>query len=190
MNTVCKQFALILLCVSLFAHSALAETDSTSKTVGHGAYAVTIPSDFQQVGQTSVSIPLNTDVSGKLPYVSMYSKVYTNGEAILFVQRMLSPASNSHFRPVSGSRTAKWGRSWRKHAYSVNTASTTHEFSQYLTFMEEKGLPVTSDYTVEMYDHLVSPTSLMRVLAITPNQTISLPTLPNATALYTVENNN
>lgn len=189
MNTVVKRFVLALLCVSLFAQTAHADTDTTSKTVGYGAYEVTIPSDFTQVGQTSVNIPLNTEVSGKLPHASIFSKVFTNGETILFVQRMLPPAANSHLRPVGGSKATKWGRAWRKNSYSMNVASTTREFTQYYNFIKGKGLPVTSDYLVEMYDHLVSPTSLIRVLAFTPKETVTLPAVPNATSLYTVENN-
>lgn len=188
MNTVVKRLVLALLCVSLFALTAQADTETTGKTVGYGAYALTIPSDFQNVGQTSVSIPLNTEVSGRFPHGSMHSKVYINGETILFVQRLLAPVPNN-LRPLGGPRVAAWGRGWRKNAYSMNAASTTREFTQYINFIKEKGLPVASDYQVEMYDHLVSPTSLTRVLALTPKEAVGLPAVPNSITLYTVEIN-
>lgn len=189
MNTVIKRLVFAILCVSLFALTAQAGTNAAEKTIGYGSYAVTIPADFQEVGQTSVNIPLNTEVTGRLPYGSMHSKVYTNGDAILFVQRMSVPVSNFSLKPLEGSRVVKWGKGWRKNAYSMNAANTTREFSNYMSYIKEQSLPVASDYAVEIYDHLVSPTGLIRVVALTPKKVEGLPAVPTSTALYTVNKN-
>ncbi|SIO39720.1 hypothetical protein [Halodesulfovibrio marinisediminis] len=189
MNSVFKRLVFAFLCVSLFALTAQAGTNTADKTVGYGSYAVTIPTDFQEVGQTSVSIPLNTEVTGRLPHGSMHSKVFTNGETILFVQRMLVPVANTSLKPLEGSRVVKWGKGWRKNAYSVNGANTTREFAQYINFIKEQGVSASSEYAVEMYDYLVSPTGLNRVLAFTPKKAEGLPSVPESIALYAVENN-
>lgn len=189
MNTVVKQLVLALLCVSFFALSAQAETKVTTKTIGHGSYSVSIPSDFQSVGQLSVSVPLNSEVSGRFPHSSMNSKVYTNGKTILFVQRMSAPVSNNYFKPLSGTNVAKWGKNWLKNSYSMNVANTTQEFDQYNNFIKQHSLTEASDYTVEMFDHLVSPTSIIRVLTFTPQGTTNLPAVPKASNRYYVEVN-
>lgn len=189
MNTVIKQFVLALLCVSFFALSAQAETNITTKTIGHGSYSVTIPSDFQNVGQLSVSVPLSSEVSGRFPHSSMHSKVFTDGKTILFIQRMSAPVSNNYFKPLSGTNVAKWGKNWLKNRYSMNVANTTREFGLYNNFIKEHSLTEASDYTVEMFDHLVSPTSIMRVLAFTPQGIDELPAVPKAINRYYVEIN-
>ena len=189
MNNVIKQFVLALLCVSFFALPAQAESTTPTKTIGHGSYSVTIPSDFQNVGQLSVSVPLNSEVSGRFPHSSMHSKVYTDGETILFVQRMAAPVPNNYFKPLSGTNVAKWGKNWLKNSYSMNVANTTREFDQYNNFIKTHSLTEAADYTVEMFDRLVSPTSIIRVLAFTPQGTESLPAVTKATNRYYVENN-
>ena len=171
------------------ARSAQAETDATSIKVGHGAYAVTIPSEFQKVGQLSINISLNTEVSGRYPHSSMRSQVYTDGEAILFIQRMSAPAANTYFKPLDGEKVTKWGKDWRKNTYSMNVADTTPEFDKYNYFIKENGLLERSAYVVEMYDYLASPTSVVRVLAFIPQETAELPAVPESTARYYVESN-
>ncbi len=189
MNTIVKQFVLALLCVSFFALSAQAKTNVTTKTIGHGSYSMTIPSDFQNVGQLTVSIPLNTEVSGRFPHSSMHSKVYTDGKTILFVQRMSAPVSNNYFKPLIGTNVAKWGKHWFKNTYNMNVANTTQEFDQYNNFIKEHSITEATDYMVEMFDHLVSPTSIFRVLTFTPQSTEKLPAVPNSTNRYYVEVN-
>lgn len=177
------------LVVSLFARSTQADTDTTGKKVGYGAYALTIPSDFQKVGQLSVNIPLNTEVSGRFPRSTMHSKIYTDGELILFVQRMSAPAGNNYFKPLSGEKVTKWGKDWRKNTYSMNVEDTTQEFEKYNNFIKEKGLTEGSNYLVEMYDHLASRTSVVRVLAFTSKETTDLPAVSKSNERYHVENN-
>lgn len=189
MNTVIKQLILALLCVSFFALSAQAETNVPTKTIGQGSYSVTIPSDFQNVGKLSVSVPLNSEVSGRFPHSSMHSKVYTDGKTILFVQRMTAPVSNNYFKPLSGTNVTKWGKNWFKNSYSMNVANTTREFDQYNNFITEHSLTEAADYTIEMFDHLVSPTSIVRVLTFTPQETAELPAVPKASNRYYVEVN-
>lgn len=188
MNTIVKRFALAFLCVSLFAVAAQAETGAT-KTIGRGAYALTLSSDFNAVGNTSVTIPLNSEVSGRVPRGTVSSKVFTSGDTILFVQRIATPAANNYLRPLGGSKVAKWGKDWRENVFTVSAADTTREFSQYLGFMNEKGLPVASGYTVNMYDQIVSPSSIARVLIFTPANGGTYPAVPSAKALYTLAEN-
>lgn len=188
MNTIVKRFALAFLCVSLFAVAAQAETGA-SKTIGHGAYALTISSDFNAVGSTSVTVPLNTEVSGRVPRGTVSSKVFTSGDTVLFVQRIATPAANNYLRPLGGSKVAKWGKDWRENAFTVSAADTTREFSQYLGFLNEQGVSVASNYTVKMYDQIVSPSSIARVLVFTPANGGTLPAAPSAAALYTLAEN-
>lgn len=171
------------------AGSDQAKTDATDIKVGHGAYAVSIPSKFQSVGQLSITVSLNTEVTGRYPHSSMRSKVYTDGETILFIQRMSAPAANTYFKPLDGEKVTKWGKDWRKNAYSMNVADTTPEFDKYNTFTKEHGLLENTDYLVEMYDYLASPTSLLRVLAFTPQQVTELPAVPESASRYYVESN-
>lgn len=188
MNTIVKRFALAFLCVSLFAVAAQAETGAT-KTIGRGAYALTISSDFSPVGNTSVAVPLNSEVSGSIPRGTVSSKVFTSGDTVLFVQRIATPAANNYLRPLGGSKVVKWGKDWRENVFSVSAADTTREFSQYLTFLNERGLSVASNYTVKMYDQIVSPSSIARVLVFTPANADNLPAAPSAAALYTLAEN-
>lgn len=178
------------LIVSLFARLPQAETDSTGNKIGNGAYALTIPSDFQKVGQLSVTIPLNTEVSGRFPRGVMHSKIYTNGETILFVQRMSSPAGNNYFKLLDGEKVAKWGKNWCKTIYSMNASSTTQEFKKYNKFIKEKGLSESSNYLVEMYDRLASRTSVARVLTFTSKEMTEFPAVSKSSTRYYVENNN
>lgn len=178
------------LIVSFFARSPKASPDSTDNQIGKGAYALTIPSDFQKKGQLSVSIPLNTEVSGRFPRGVMHSKIYTDGGTILFVQRMSSPAGNNYFKQLGGEKVTKWGKDWCKNIYSMNVSSTTQEFEKYSNVIKEKGLSESSDYLVEMYDRLASRTSVARVITLTPNNVAEFPKVPMSSERYYVENNN
>lgn len=175
---------------SLFAQSPQAKTDSIGNKIGAGAYALTIPSDFQKVGQLSVNIPLNTEVSGRFPRGVMHSKVYTNGETILFIQRMSSPAGNNYFKLLDGDKVAKWGKDWCKTIYTVDASNTTREFEKYNKFIKEKGLSESSIYLVEMYDRLASRTSVARVLTFTSKEMTEFPSVSKPSARYYVETNN
>lgn len=178
------------LIVSLFARSSQAETKNTGNKIGNGAYALAIPSDFQKVGQLSVNIPLNTEVSGQFPRGAMHSKIYANGETILFVQRMSSPAGNNYFKLLDGEKTAMWGKEWCKSTYSMNASNTTQEFEKYHEFIKEKGLSEGSSFLVEIYDRLASRTSVARILAFTPSKETEFPAVPKSSTRYYVENNN
>ncbi|KAF1074876.1 hypothetical protein [Halodesulfovibrio sp. MK-HDV] len=178
------------LIVSFFERSPQTDTDSSGSKIGSGAYALTIPSDFQKIGQLSVNIPLNTEVSGQFPRGTMHSKIYTDGETILFVQRMSSPAGNNYFKQLGGEKVAKWDKDWCKNTYSMNALDTTQQFEKYSKFIKEKGLSECSDYLVEMYDRLASRTSIARVIVFTPNDVAKYPTVPMSSARYHVENNN
>ncbi|SIO40560.1 hypothetical protein [Halodesulfovibrio marinisediminis] len=176
--------------VSLFISPTQPDTDSSVQKIGRGAYAVTISSDFKEVGNLSVNIPLSSDVSGRFPRGTMHSKVYTNGQAVLFIQRMSSPSSNYHFKLLEGEKVTEWGKDWRKNIYKMNVADTTNEFDNYNYFIKENGLPESLNYLVEMYDYRVSPTSVLRVLALTPDEAADFPAVPEASERYWVENKN
>lgn len=188
MTTVLKRLFLVFCCVCLFTQTAQAGTSADGKTVGYGSYAVTIPADFKELGNISVNIPLKTEVAGRFPYGSIHSKVFVSGEKVLFIQRMSVPETNTSLRILDGSRVAKWGKDWRENAYSVDTANTTREFSKYISFIKEQGVSVPSSYVVKMYDHLIRPTGLSRVLVFTSKKAEGFSAVPEATALYTVEN--
>ncbi|MFA9394183.1 MAG: hypothetical protein ACERJ1_05640 [Halodesulfovibrio sp.] len=178
------------LIVSFFERSPQTDTDCSGNKIGNGAYALTIPSDFQKIGQLSVNISLNTEVNGQFPRGSMHSKIYTDGETILFVQRMSSPAGNNYFKQLGGEKVAQWGKDWCKNTYSMNVLDTTQEFEKYNKFIKEKGFSECSDYLVEMYDRLASRTSIARVIVFTPNDVAKYPAVPTSSARYHVENNN
>lgn len=190
MNTILKRLVSALPFGSLLSRSGQADTDITGKRIGHGAYAITLPSEFQKVGQLSVNIPLNTEVSGRFPRSSMHSKIYTDGETILFVQRMSAPAANSYFKLLDGEKENRWGKDWHKNSYSMDVANTTKEFDKYNNFIKEKGLQENLNYLVEMYDSLASRSSVIRVLAFTPHEAEGFPAVPKSIARYYVETNN
>ncbi|SIN74978.1 hypothetical protein [Halodesulfovibrio marinisediminis] len=177
MNTKKKRRLLALICVFVFAIVL-------AKTVGYDAYALSIPSDFQKVGQFSAKIKLNTEVSGRFPHGSMHSTAYTNGETILLVQRMSTPTAKTCFKPLNGEKVTKWGKDWYKNTYSMDIDSTTLEFDNYNNFLKEKALLTSSSYLVEMYDSLVTPTSVARVLAFTSKEATKYPAVPKSTARY------
>lgn len=176
--------------VSLFARSSQADTDSTGSKIGKGSYSLTIPSDFRKLGQLSVSIPLNTEVSGRFPRGTMHSKIYSDGETILFVQRMSSPAGNNYFKQLGGEKETKWDKDWCKNTYSMEAANTTQEFEKYCKFIKDKDLHKSPNYLVEIYDRLASRTSVSRVLAFTPKEIAEFPAVPPSNQRYYVENNN
>lgn len=178
------------LIVSLFARSPQSDADSTGNKIGKGSYSLTIPFEFQKVGQLSASIPLNTEVSGRFPRSTIHSKIYTDGETILFIQRMSSPAGNNYFKQLGGKKVTKWDKDWCKNAYTMDASNTTQEFEKYSKFIREKGLSEGSNYLVEIYDRLASRTSVSRVIAFTPKEGAEFPAVPPSNERYYIENNN
>lgn len=180
MNTTKKR--LILALTSVFFLALI-----LAKTVGYDAYSLSIPSDFQNVGQLSVQIPLGSEVSGRIPHSSIHSKIYTNGESILFVQRMSAPGTNNYFKPLDGEKANKLGKEWYKNTYSMDVDNTTPEFSSYNNFLKEHSLLNHSNYLVEMYDQLVTSSSVFRLLIFTPNKSVSFPIGQTSTTRYYVK---
>lgn len=167
-----------------------ASKENDIQKVGRGAYAIELPSSFQHIGQVSVSIPLHSDVSGNFPRSTVNSKVYSDMETTLFVQRMSAPVANTYFVPLDGEEFSIWGKIWRENKFSVDAENTTKEFTTYCTFIAEHKLPLRSVFLVKMLDRRISPTSILRVLAFTSDDAAGLPPAPESTSRYSVRKNN
>lgn len=185
MSTKFKHFLRSLPFASLFSPSEEHETHK----IGRGAYAINLPLSFKHIGQLSTSIPLHSEISGTYPRSTVNSKVYSDMETTLFVQRLSAPVTNTYFAPLEGEEFSIWGKVWRKKRYSVNTEDTTQEFSKYCTFIAENKLPARSSFLVEMLDRRISPTSILRVLAFTSEPPTGLPPAPEASSRYSIRKN-
>lgn len=186
MSTRFKHFLKSLPFTSLFSSSK----EHEMQKVGRGAYAMKLPSSFEHIGQISVSVPLHSDVSGNFPRSTVNSKVYSDMETTLFIQRISAPVANTYFAPLDGEEFSIWGKLWRKNRYSVDTNDTTKEFSTYCTFIAENELSSRAFFLVEMLDRRISPTSILRVLAFTSDYAAELPPAPESTSRYSIRKNN
>ncbi|WP_290918586.1 hypothetical protein [Halodesulfovibrio sp.] len=183
-----KRFLNSLPFASLF--SAPQKHEPETQKIGRGAYAITLPLNFKYIGDTSVSVPLHSEVSGTFARATVNSKVYSDTETTLFIQRISAPVSNTYFVPLEGEELSLWGKVWRKNSYSVDTDDTTKEFNSYCKYIAENKLSPRSFFLIEMLDRRISPTSILRIVAFTSGNPAGFPPAPESTSRYSIRKNN